>query len=105
MFPSISNEFYVISGNSNDFLIFSEFYKPRRPRSYYQRRRERVRKQAEREAERLELESMQVHNEFSDSDSSEEDEDDFDFEYENEQDDGIENLEIFDDDENFERDD
>lgn len=58
------------------FCLSSDYFKPRRrPRTYYQRRRERVRKQAEREAERLELEAMQIHHDLSDSDSS--DEEDF----------------------------
>ena len=56
------------------FFFFSEFYKPRRrPRTYYQRRRERIRKQEERERERQELEAMQIQHDLSDSDSSDED--------------------------------
>lgn len=90
----------VLAAAHRDVLTFSffssEFCKPRRrPRTYYQRRRERVRKQAERELERQELEAMQVHNDLSDSDSSDEDFDCF-------EDDEIEGeLEIDEEDDNL----
>lgn len=82
-FSATYNKIFCISS--------SEIYKPRRrPRTYYQRRRERVRKQAERELERQELEAMQLQHDLSDSDSSDED---FDC-YEDDEVEGIDEFDI-----------